>query len=155
HWERQSDGGAWWPEIITLDELRRGDTSQPGPLRPSWCYGTPGVARAQQLAARALGDATRQHNAEAAFTGCVNDPQQMSRLIDRSLCHGTAGLLAAARRIAADALTPIPLTPLLRLHQQATAAADEPAGFLDGSAGAALAAAATTATSWDACLLLC
>lgn len=37
HWERQSDGGAWWPEVITLDEVRRDDTRQPGPQRPSWC----------------------------------------------------------------------------------------------------------------------
>ncbi|MEV0399116.1 lanthionine synthetase C family protein [Actinoallomurus sp. NPDC050550] len=154
-WEQRTGGDAWWPEIITLDDLRRSEPSQPGPLRPSWCYGTPGIARAQQLAARALDDTARRRKAETAFTGCVNDPAQTARLIDRSLCHGTAGLLATGRRIAADALTPIPLTPLLRRRHQAIAAADEPAGFLDGSAGAALAAAGTTATSWDSCLLLC
>ncbi|MEV5710966.1 lanthionine synthetase C family protein [Actinoallomurus sp. NPDC052274] len=155
-WEQRTTGGcAWWPQIITLNDLRRGEPSQPCPLRPSWCYGTPGIARAQQLAARALGDTARQRKAETSFTGCVNDPTQTARLIDRSLCHGTAGLLATGRRIAADALTPIPLTSLLRRHHQAIAAADEPAGFLDGSAGTALAAAGTTATSWDACLLLC
>src|SRR5262249_49312286 len=131
------------------------EPSQQGPLRPSWCYGTPGIARAQQLAARALGDTVRRHKAEGAFTGCVNDSQQMGRLVDRSLCHGTAGLLAITRRISPDALTPIPLTPLLRLHEHTAAAVDEPAGFLDGASGAALAATGTTTTSWDACLLLC
>ncbi|WP_329237626.1 lanthionine synthetase C family protein [Actinoallomurus sp. NBC_01490] len=154
-WEQHTSGSAWWPQIITLDDLRRAEPSQWGPLRPSWCYGTPGIARAQQLAARALGDTTRQHNAEAAFTNCVNDPSQTTRLIDRSLCHGTAGLLAAGHRIAANALTPIPLTLLRHLHQHATAAVDEPAGFLDGAAGATLAVAGTSTTSWDACLLLC
>jgi hypothetical protein len=154
-WEQRTGSGAWWPQIITLDDIRRGEPSQPGPLRPSWCYGTPGIARAQQLAACALGDTTRQHNAETAFTGCIHDPAQTTRLIDRSLCHGTAGLLAAGHRIAADALIPIPLTPLRHLHQHATAAAaGEPAGFLDGSAGAALATVGTSTTSWDACLLL-
>ncbi|GAA4603975.1 lanthionine synthetase C family protein [Actinoallomurus liliacearum] len=154
-WEQRTGYGAWWPQIITLEDLRRGKPSQLYPLRPSWCYGTPGIARAQQLAARALNDTARQRKAETAFTGCVNDPAQTARLIDRSLCHGTAGLLATGRRIAADAVTPIPLAPVLRQHGQATAAADEPTGFLDGSAGVALAAAETTATSWDACLLLC
>ncbi len=154
HWERHSDGGAWWPEIITLDELRRGATCQPGPLRPSWCYGTPGIARAQQLAARALGDTARQRKAESAFAACLSGPEQLARLIDRGLCHGTGGLVATGRRIAADALTPIPVTPLLNLHQHATAAPDEPPGFLDGTAGADLTAVGI-ATCWDACLLLC
>lgn len=154
HWERQSGGSGWWPEIITRDDLDRGDTSRPGPLRPSWCYGTPGIARAQQLAARALNDTRRQHKAETAFTTCVRDPRQLARLTDRGLCHGTGGLLTTGRRIAADTLTPIPLTPLLLLHQQTTTAPDEPPGLLDGTAGADLAALGTT-TSWDACLLLC
>ncbi|WP_018503842.1 lanthionine synthetase C family protein [Parafrankia discariae] len=153
-WERQTSAGSWWPEFVTLDDVDQGEPRQPGPLRPSWCYGTPGIARAQQLAAHALDDAARQRNAEAAFTGCVSDPAQVGRLLDRGLCHGTAGLLTAARRITADALTPIPLGPLARLHQQTTAAANEPSGFLTGAAGAELAAAGTT-TSWDACLLLC
>ena len=155
-WAQRTDGGStWWPQTMTLDDLHRGEPSQRGPLRPSWCYGTPGIARAQQLAARALGDSTRQRQAEAAFVACVNDPAQTARLSDRSLCHGTAGVLATGRRIAGDALTPIPLISLQRLHQHATAATDEPAGVLDGTAGAALAASGTTTTSWEACLLLC
>jgi hypothetical protein len=153
-WERQANGGSWWPETVTLDDLDRCEPRQPGPLRASWCYGTPGIARAQQLTARALGDTTRQQNAETAFTACIADPTQTGRLVDRGLCHGTAGLLTAARWIAADAHTPIPLAPLLRLHQQSSPAEDERPGFLTGSAGAELAAAAATTTSWEACLLL-
>ncbi|CNE69475.1 Lanthionine synthetase C-like protein [Mycobacterium tuberculosis] len=155
HWERQSESGhAWWPETLTLDELRRGATRKPGPWRPSWCYGTPGIARAQQLAARALGDTARQHKAEAAFAACVGDPEQLAHLTCRGLCHGTGGLVATGRRICADALTPIPAVRLLDLHRQAATGSDEPPGFLDGTAGAELAATGT-ATSWDACLLLC
>ncbi|MEU4472466.1 lanthionine synthetase C family protein [Micromonospora sp. NPDC023888] len=154
-WQRHTNTGPWWPQTITLDDLDRGDLSQRGPLRPSWCYGTPGLARAQQLTALALGDATRQRLAESAIVACLNDPTQVGQLTDRSLCHGTAGLLTTARRIAADACTPIPLAPLQRLHQQAPEATDELAGFLDGTSGAALAAIGTTKTSWDACLLLC
>ncbi|MBL7487887.1 lanthionine synthetase C family protein [Frankia sp. AgB1.9] len=153
-WERHTAGGSWWPEFVTLDDLARGEPRQPGPLRPSWCYGTPGIARAQQLAARALGDTTRQRNAETAFAACITDPEQLDRLTDRGLCHGTGGLLAVAQRIAADALIPISIGPLTHLHQQTKTTADESAGLLDGSAGADLATAGTT-TSWDACLLLC
>lgn len=151
-WQQQADG-TWWPQTVTLDDLRRGRPGQRGPLRPSWCYGTPGIARAQQLAARALHDTSRRYLAEAAFSACASDPAQTGRLTSRGLCHGTAGLLAAGRRIAADALTPIPVTPLLRLHQQAAIPDGEPAGLLDGSAGAAL-ASTPAMTSWDACLLL-
>jgi hypothetical protein len=150
-WQQQG-GGTWWPQTITLDDLRCGRPAEPGPKRPSWCYGTPGIARAQQLAGRALGDTWRQRLAENAFSNCISDPGQTSRLTSRGLCHGTAGLLAAGRRIAADALSPISVTPLLRLHQQAPPAG-EPAGLLDGTAGAALASTATM-TSWDSCLLL-
>lgn len=152
-WQQRTGDSTWWPQTITLDDLRRGEPGQREPWRPSWCYGTPGIARAQQLAARATGDTARQHLTETAFTACASDPAQTSRLTNRSLCHGTAGLLAAGRRIAADALAPIPLVPLLRLHQQTAATDDESAGLLDGRAGAALATAGTT-TSWDACLLL-
>ncbi|PZG13518.1 lanthionine synthetase [Micromonospora craterilacus] len=153
-WQQHTPGITWWPQTLTLNDLHRGTPAQQQPLRPSWCYGTPGIARAQQLAALALHDTTRQHLAETAFTTCVNDPAQLGRLTDRRLCHGTAGLLATGRRIAADALTPIPLTPLTGLHHHAARNADEPTGLLDGTTGCRLATAATTSTSWDACLLL-
>jgi class I lanthipeptide synthase len=153
-WERESGGGAWWPEIITLDELRRGNKTQQQPLRPSWCYGTPGIARALQLASQALDDGANKRTAETAFTACLNDPEQLARLTDRGLCHGTGGLIAAGRRIAASTLTPIPLPALLELHRQVRAAPDQPPGFLDGTTGADLAVLGA-ATSWDACLLLC
>ncbi|WP_261568993.1 lanthionine synthetase C family protein [Frankia gtarii] len=153
-WRQDRADGPWWPQWITREDLHTGRPAQPGPARPSWCYGTPGIARAQQLAGRALGDTTRQRNTETAFAACITDPAQLGRLVDRGLCHGTAGLLTAARRIAADALTPIPLEPLARLHDRTTPAATEPVGFLDGAAGIDLAVAGTT-TGWDACLLLC
>lgn len=154
-WEQQSaGGGSWWPQIITLADINHGTASQQGPLKPSWCYGTPGITRAQQLAARALNDPARQRRAETAFLDCLHDPVQQGHLVDRSLCHGTSGLLATARSIATDALIPIPLTQPLLLHRNAAAPTGEPPGFLVGSAGAALATAGTTTTSWDACLLL-
>lgn len=154
-WQQNSGDAPWWPQILTLDDLDRGTPAQWQPLRPSWCYGTPGIARAQQLAALALGDTGRQRYAEGAFTNCIADPAQIRHLTDRGLCHGTAGLVTTGRRIAADALTPIPVSTLARLHHRMRPAAAEPAGLLDGTAGVDLASAGTTITSWDACLLLC
>lgn len=151
-WQQHTDGGSWWPQTITRADLDRGAPAQRSPLRPSWCYGTPGIARAQQLAALTTQDKPRRHLAETAFASCINDPHQIGRLTDRGLCHGTAGLLACARRLTADAINPLPLTRVEDLHQTAVPAPDEAGGLLDGAAGAALAAVATT--SWDACLLL-
>ncbi|GIH10070.1 hypothetical protein Rhe02_81370 [Rhizocola hellebori] len=153
-WQQHSSTGTWWPQTLALAELDSGVPAQLEPLRPSWCYGTPGIARAQQLAALATQDATRQQMAEAALAACIKDPAQVSRLADRSLCHGTAGILTTARQVAADAVAPFPLNPLIQLHQQAKPAEGEPAGLLEGTAGAELATEGTTATAWDACLLL-
>ncbi|OLE21189.1 MAG: lanthionine synthetase, partial [Catenulispora sp. 13_1_20CM_3_70_7] len=69
-WRRGDDAGCWWPEHVAMSELRTGRTSQTGPARPSWCYGTPGIARAGQLAAIALGDRTLQHEYESALVAC-------------------------------------------------------------------------------------
>ncbi|MGB3441490.1 MAG: lanthionine synthetase C family protein [Actinophytocola sp.] len=154
-WEQNHvSGGSWWPQAVTLADLQRHTSAQPGPRRPSWCYGTPGIARALQLAGRALHDRSRRQRAEAAFTTCLNDPAQLDSLTDRSLCHGTGGLLATARCIAADAVEQVTLTSATQRHRDATAPADEPPGFLVGAAGATLATIGTVTTSWDACLLL-
>jgi hypothetical protein len=153
-WQQDTDGSAWWPQTVTRADLHRANPAQPRPQRPSWCYGTPGIARALQLAAIALADPARQRNAEAAFTNCVADPAQLQQLRDRGLCHGTAGLLATARRLAADADTPTSIDHLETLHRQASPRAGEPEGLLDGVAGSRLATVGITTTRWDACLLL-
>lgn len=162
-WRQHDDTGVWWPQWTTRAEHRTGRTTQPGPLRPSWCYGTPGVTRAQQLAALATGDTTRQRMAEDALAGCLDDSHQLGTIIDTSLCHGWAGLLQTTRRAAADAGTPAlaarlpPLTA--RLLHHATTAPPTVSGLLEGAAGVGLAlhAAAREAASssgWDTCLLI-
>lgn len=160
-WQQEHDDAPWWPETITFAELQHSRTTQPGPRRPSWCYGTPGLARAQQLAALATGDTVRQATAESALTGCLNDPNQLRRITDRSLCHGTAGLLMTVAAFAADAAVPhrssiLRVTDLLLARPAVTST---PPGFLTGYAGHGLALetlanAAAPATAWDACLLL-
>jgi hypothetical protein len=162
-WRQEGNRGPWWPQWITRDELRTRRPIQPGPLRPSWCYGTLGLARAQQLASLATGDTARQHMAEHALVSCLSDPAQLSQISDTSLCHGWAGLFQTAWHAARDARNPeitaclSHLTGLLIQHDRPDA--DEGRGLLEGSAGLALAlhtAASTTppASGWDACLLI-
>lgn len=160
-WQHDDDPGTWWPEWITHDELRTGRSRQPGPYRPSWCYGTPGIARAQQIAAIATGDTTRQRMAEHAIAACLSDPNQLARITDHGLCHGWAGLYQTTWRAAQDARTPDISHHLPQLAASLTrhAHASDDLGLLTGVAGVALAAhtaAHNTApiSEWDACLLI-
>lgn len=162
-WRHDDEPGPWWPEWITRDELHTGRSRQRGPLRPSWCYGTPGIARAQQIAAIAIGDAARQHLAEHALAACLSDSSQLASITDNSLCHGWAGLYQTAWHAAQDALTAAISHQLSRLATSVTrhAYADHQGnlGFLTGVAGLALAThtvAHNTApiSGWDACLLI-
>lgn len=153
HWlDRIRDPrGSHWPRWVSAAGTDH------GPANASWCYGTPGLARAQQLAALALGDDRRQREAERALLDCLNDPQQLDRLTDRGLCHGVAGLLRTTWRVAQDAKQPGPLTeqlPCLAERFRALPPAQE-VGFFEGTTGEALASHAGGMTAdWDACLLL-
>lgn len=138
---------------------RRRASTQPAPAELVLRH--PGIARAQQLAGLALGDARRQHLAEDALAWCVTDEAQLAQLSDVSLCHGWAGLLHTAWRAGAHderirAALPRMLDGLADslLHRP-----PRERSLLVGETGALLAQhAATTntppATQWDACLLL-
>lgn len=162
-WRQDAESGPWWPQWITRDQLRTGRPGQRGPARPSWCYGTPGLARAQQLAAIATTDTARRRMSEQALARCLSDPDQLARITDTSLCHGWAGLYQTAWRAAHDALTAeiSAHLPALTDHltQHCHAGQGEGTGLLEGDAGLALAlhTAAHTApptSGWDACLLI-
>ncbi|MFI0242539.1 lanthionine synthetase C family protein [Streptomyces sp. NPDC016845] len=161
-WRQHGTAGPWWPERITAEELHTGRPHQDGPLRPSWCYGTPGLARAQQLAALALGDKARQHAAEDALAQCLADRAQLAHVTDPALCHGWAGLLATAWYAAGDAGTPriadhLPhLLEALLTHARSSVPGDRP-GLIEGSAGVAMiltTLATGTSGNWPAILLL-
>lgn len=163
-WRCSTRGRPWWPGMISPAEWKARTVQQPGPQRASWCYGVPGMGRAQQLAALALGDRRRQHQAENALIACVTDDKQLAQLGDAGVCHGWAGLVQTTRRAAADAEPDSALAALLpclharfeqQLHRQEQTTGD---GLLDGAAGIALTRHPTADTPptarWDACLLL-
>ncbi|OIV37389.1 hypothetical protein BIV57_11265 [Mangrovactinospora gilvigrisea] len=158
-WQQPHPSGPWWPEIVTLEDLRRRTPRQLRPSRPSWCYGTPGIARAQQLAALALHDEARRDLAEAAILGCINDPQQLAQITESGLCHGAAGLFQTAWRMAADSVTDTLTGHLPGLAEQLLPDKPNPeSGLLMGRAGLALAqttaATSTVVTDWDAFMVL-
>lgn len=169
-WRQDGEAGPWWPYWITHDQLRA-EKPGPGPARPSWCYGTAGLARVQQLAALATGETERQLAAESALLRAMTDPGQLAATEDLSLCHGFAGLAHITRLAAADALTPsltrcLPglLEPLADSPPEVLAAALLPGttldiGLLEGAAGTALALHAFAAggpslSGWDTSLLI-
>ncbi|RLK61907.1 lanthionine synthetase C family protein [Actinokineospora cianjurensis] len=163
-WRVGTGREAWWPGRITGAELVTGTVTQAGPQRPSWCYGTPGQARALQLAALALGDTRRQQQVENTLAGCVTDPSQLGLLVDTTLCHGWAGVVLTTWRAAADAgpdselAAHLPrLRELLDHHLQTSTTPGH--GLLEGEAGQQLTCLAIDTdqpvrTTWDLCLLV-
>jgi hypothetical protein len=164
HWRTTSNEQLWWPETIGWSELETHSATAAfhGPARPSWCYGTPGLARAQHLAGLALNDPARIRVALRAIIGCLTDYRQLAQLTDIGLCHGWAGLLHTARRAHADTPTSVLGTALQTATRRYTAYRDELSvghGFLEGIVGVTLAdnhhePDAGGEPRWDACLLV-
>ncbi|WP_020501486.1 lanthionine synthetase C family protein [Sciscionella marina] len=176
-WSDEDEFGRYWPQALDLDEY----THRPPRLtrsRQAWCYGTPGIARAVQLAGFALGRQDWNTLAREAVWDMFRLPTEQWRVQDTCLCHGWAGLLHVVARIHADdprcelsgeldwlaQRTAAPFDPSLPYGYQqvgglrAELLRDDP-GFLTGAAGIALALHAyrTTprpASGWDTALLL-
>lgn len=152
HW-LEDFGGFYW---VTRGQLA-GTPPAPPPTRPSWCYGTLGIARALQLAGLALGDPVRRQAAEDLALTALTDPARLALITDASLCHGWAGVLTATRAIAAD--SPVHGRFAKCIHQLgehlATSidALPKP-GFMEGRAGAQLALDGANATGWTRTLLI-
>ncbi len=162
-WRQDTDAGPWWPEHLSRHDLEQRRPHRPHDARPSWCYGTAGIARAGQLAGIALRHTSLQAFYEDALHRALSDPAQLANVTDAGLCHGWAGIYQTASRAAADALDPrlprlLPsLGDALLEHAQLDPAAAP--GFLNGAAGTALALSTLATqqpptTGWDVCLLI-
>ncbi|MEU5900314.1 lanthionine synthetase C family protein [Streptomyces venezuelae] len=163
HWRQHDATGPWWPGFITAGQARSQHVDPSLRPRPSWCYGIAGSARAQQLAGMALNDPARKHSAEHAMLTTLQAPSQLDLLTETGLCHGSAGLLQSAWRMATDATISALAAELPRLTdrlaQQLTHLKQRDPELLDGLAGSAL-ALHTLGTNtppesgWDTFLLL-
>ncbi|MEC3993642.1 lanthionine synthetase LanC family protein [Actinacidiphila sp. DG2A-62] len=147
-------GCRYW---TTHGELSAAEKPEPEPSRPSWCYGEIGIARAQQLAALALGDPVRRRAAEEAIVRALADPACLGRITDASLCHGWVGLVTVARAVATDSSAPDRFVLLVTdLKQRLATGLDRltKPGFLEGRAGAQLALDGADTTGWTRALLI-
>jgi hypothetical protein len=147
-------GCRYW---TTHDQLTAPEPPEPEPARPSWCYGQIGIARTQQLAARALSDPARRLAAEETVMRTLTDPTRLGRITDASLCHGWAGLVTVARAVAEDSAAPDRFAPLIAdLNKRLAADLDRlpKPGFLEGRAGAQLALHGADTTGWTRALLI-
>jgi hypothetical protein len=170
-----------WPTTIGFDEFIANSSQAPAADNnpTSWCYGTPGIARALYLAGRALNRHDWQQQAIQALDKAL--ALAPPYITDSTLCHGWAGLLQITWRIAHESADqrlikwlPDLARPILSayeaelpfgfeykrsLRQPGWRVAPHQAGFLKGAAGIAL-ALHTYATdkepfrNWDAALLL-
>ncbi|WP_432124761.1 lanthionine synthetase C family protein [Streptomyces sp. C10-9-1] len=161
-WCQPSPSGPWWPEHISRRDLDLGRPHHDAPTRPSWCYGTTGIARAGQLAGLALRAPDVQAFYEDALYCALTDPEQLTHVSDSGLCHGWAGIYQTATRAAADALDPrlrsLPKSLGDTLAVSARPGLPEP-GLINGDVGTALALTTHASqqapiTGWDACLLI-
>ncbi|MEV7731605.1 lanthionine synthetase C family protein [Streptomyces sp. NPDC088921] len=161
-WRQGDETDPWWPGLISMQQATDGQVHPDLRPRASWCYGVSGTARAQQLAGLALREPARVQAAENAILATLRDPLQLDRLPEIGLCHGTAGLVHAAWRMATETGNSEIAAELPRLTDRLITALDQDSHdpeLLDGTAGAALAlhtlgTSSAPAPHWDTFLAL-
>jgi lantibiotic modifying enzyme len=110
-WLGRGAQGTNWPSWVFLDEEMSQVSSANFGDRRAWCYGTPGIASSIQLAGSAMG---RQEWIDIAVEALAcqlsqeNMTDKYSDLKNVGLCHGWAGILRIAQKMA-------PLDPTGRL----------------------------------------
>lgn len=173
---RYSDrNGEYWPNALSINNWAGGGPT-PRRSRPSWCYGAPGISRALQLAATALGEDDWLHLSYRSIRSLLDVPLDGWGIDNLALCHGWSGILHLLRffrdgpdaelvvnvmdEIAYKIVSEAPEDVLARTRvsgRNLLPEADIP-GLLNGAAGVALAldayATGRAENPWDACLLV-
>lgn len=168
-------GGGGWPGFLSFEEETSGELDGTPLTRAGWCYSTPGVARALQLAGLAVDEPAWGELAVASMRALLSGDRAGWGIVDASLCHGAAGLLHITTTIAEDSGDPGLLAALpglaglvleyfeedipfgFRFHDKEVDAVEDRAGLLEGAAGVALALkrfAGASPSTWDTALLL-
>ncbi|MGW7410881.1 lanthionine synthetase C family protein [Streptomyces sp. NPDC054863] len=177
-WRQRDAYGTYWPAHLDLDEYAAGPDALAAKAGwPSWCYGTPGVSRALQLAGRALGRADWTAAATDSLARLLVRPMDEWGVNDHALCHGWGGALHLLGLLNEDAADPRIESLRDAIAERLVDAYDEEApfgyrftmtkvpyatdmsGYLDGAAGLSLALDAYASggashLGWDMPLLL-
>jgi class I lanthipeptide synthase len=167
---RSDDGLVTLPHVLPLGSGTRRDPAG----RTAWCYGPPGAARALGMAGAVLDSPGYARLAAELLVGSLAQPARVAQLETPSFCHGVAGVLQIAARMATETGEPrlavlVPelcewlldrFEPDSRFGFQALGPrgdrADVP-GLLDGAAGVGLvllSVANPTEPRWDRAFLL-
>lgn len=174
-WVIRDEYGPRWPATVTVRQETGIDETPPTAARDAWCYGAGGIAVALMHAGNALGQSQWSALAVDAVLGAIR--RRVAPSAGLTVCHGDAGLLQCACRIAeltgnepirraaaalADeiAVAADPAAPFLYRHGTPAGAPVDSPGMLTGAAGvgcALLSAEALDngiASRWDEALLL-
>lgn len=170
-WSDTDEHGRYWPDGLSRADLRERPAVL-APARSAWCYGTPGVATALDLAGAALELPQWRATALDAVLAMLRRPLHSHGVVDAGLCHGWGGLLhltsrmgresgstellAAADRLAARVIESYDPVRPFGFQAAAGDSRDDVAGFMEGAAGVALALhgwLTAPASGWDAALL--
>lgn len=92
-WSLEDEHGVFWPGWVSFAEWRAGAVGPWNRKRPSWCYCSPGVSRALQMAGAALGRADWSVLAVESVRAMLRVHPSEWVVHDASLCHGWAGAL--------------------------------------------------------------
>lgn len=86
-------GAVYWPGRIKLEDYINKQCNIDA-SRASWCYGTPGIARAIYMAGIAVDDKESKKLSIKAINGLSHMEKEDWQLNSPTICHGYAGLLA-------------------------------------------------------------
>ncbi|SHJ16467.1 Lanthionine synthetase C-like protein [Clostridium cavendishii DSM 21758] len=99
---RDENGDTYWPGILSFEEYIDGEVRQKKTNRASWCYGTPGIARAMYISSSVVGD-------EEGMEISINAIECLCKMNEKewgfnspTFCHGYAGLLAVVQAMYMD-----------------------------------------------------
>jgi lantibiotic biosynthesis protein len=167
---QECDGSPTLPHLLPIGEPNNAE----GPGRSAWCYGPPGAARALSLAGAVLGRPELIRLANDLLVASIARPARIACLDTPTFCHGIAGVLQIAARMAEDtadtrvaAQVPQLCARLLSFYDPTSVLGfralgpggmqDNEAGFLSGAAGIGLVLLSVSHwpdPGWDRAVLL-
>lgn len=96
------NGTVYWPGRVKFEEFVGEERLGRDIERASWCYGTPGIARAIFLAGKALNDEKYKSLATKTLADLFSLPERFWMLTSPTFCHGYSSLLRICQHMYLD-----------------------------------------------------